>query len=317
MDLQLIKPFEPMSCQSVPDGHDWLFQMKWDGVRIITYFDGKETKLFNRKKNERTHHFPELLPINSYCSAQSVILDGEVIALGENGRPSFHEVMRRDALRKLEKVKQMVHVVPVYYMIFDVVYHNGEWMTDLSLHERIELLSEIIIPTQNVQLTTVHEDGEALFEVTREQGMEGIIAKNKNSIYELGGKNNSWMKIKNFQDIIAVIGGVTFRDGIVNAVLLGLYDKTGNLHYIGHAGTGRLTKEDWRTITKYIDQLKVDEKPFINEPERSAKNATWVSPQLTVKIQYMEWPKGRSIRQPSIQAFTNVPPEECVLPDEK
>lgn len=225
--------------------------------------------------------------------------------------------MRRDALRKLDKVKQMVNIVPVYYMIFDVVYLNGEWLTDLPLIDRIELLSKIITPSPQVQLTTVHEDGDALFEVTKEKGMEGIIAKNRNSKYELGGKNNSWLKIKNFQDIIAVIGGVTFRDGVVNAVLLGLYDQAGNLHYIGHAGTGKLTKEDWRTITKYIDQLKVEERPFINEPERSAKNATWVSPQLTVKIQYMEWPKGRSIRQPSIQAFTNVPPEECVLPLQK
>ncbi|MDQ0258084.1 bifunctional non-homologous end joining protein LigD [Evansella vedderi] len=312
MDLELIIPFEPMSSSTVPAGEDWTMQMKWDGVRIVTYYDGKETRLYNRKQNERTQHFPELLQ-DSYCKANSVILDGEVIALGEHGRPSFHQVMRRDALRKLDKVQMMKNVVPVYYMIFDVVYYNGRWINELPLRERMALLSEIIEPTPNIQLTTSYEDGESLYKVTEQQGMEGIVAKKLNSKYELGGKNNNWIKIKNFQDIIAVIGGVTYRNGVVNAVLLGLYDESGNLHYVGHAGTGKLTQEDWQLITQYVEKLKVEERPFINEPDR-LNNSQWISPQLTVKIQYIEWPKGRSIRQPSIQAFTSVPPEECKLP---
>src|SRR5690554_3511576 len=104
MRLKLITPFEPMSKTTIPKGKEWIYETKWDGTRIITYFDGKEVRLFNRKRNERTNHYPELKDIRAYCNSESVILDGEVIALGETGHPSFKEVMKRDAIRRMEKV---------------------------------------------------------------------------------------------------------------------------------------------------------------------------------------------------------------------
>ncbi|MDG5786949.1 RNA ligase family protein [Evansella sp. AB-P1] len=310
--MKPIIPFEPISSTKIPNEKEWIYQIKWDGVRILTYFDGKEINLRNRKQNERTHHFPELIDLPSYCNAKSVILDGEVIALNKHGHPSFREVMRRDAIRRMDRVQHMINEVPVYYMVFDIVYLNGKWVNLLPLTERIEILASIIKPNNHVQLTTSHDDGNTLFDVTKEKGMEGILAKKLTSSYKLGGKDEAWLKIKNFQDVIAVIGGVTYRNGIVNAVLLGLYDQDGHLHYIGHAGTGKLSVSDWRTITDFVEPLIMETRPFINEPERR-KNTKWLQPKLTVKIQFIEWPKGGSIRQPSIQAFVNVPPEECRL----
>ncbi|MFA9558691.1 RNA ligase family protein [Evansella sp. AB-rgal1] len=314
MIIKPIYPFEPVSSSSVPSGEDWISQIKWDGTRILTYFDGKEVKLYNRKHNERTMHYPELTDVTSYCKAKSVILDGEVIALGKNGQPSFHEVMRRDAIRRMDRVPQLMKTVPVYYMIFDIVFYNNKWVNEKPLNERMELLKKVVTPNKQVQLTTIHEDGETLFEVTKEKGMEGIVSKNIRSIYKLKGKDDNWQKIKNFQDVIAVVGGVTYRNSTVNSLLLGLYDENGTFYYVGHAGTGKLTQNDWRTITTFVEALITDERPFANEPER-LNGTKWIEPKLTVKIKYIEWPEGRSIRQPSIQAFVDVPPKECILPN--
>lgn len=314
MNLTPIIPFEPIQAETVPQGEDWIAQIKWDGVRILTYFDGQNVKLYNRRINERTNHYPELQDIGSYCAASSVILDGEVIALGADHKPSFHEVMRRDGLRRLERVKEVQRQVPITYMIFDVIYCNGQWMHQRPLRERIDLLSNIIAPQDYAQLVTFHHDADTLFDVISQQGMEGIIIKDLNSSYGINAKDKRWQKKKNFRDIIAVVGGVTLKQGIVNALLLGAYDQEGKLWYIGHVGTGKLTKEEWRNLTEIIQPLIQSEKPFTNRPERM-KDAIWLLPKLTVKVQYMEWTEGDVLRQPSIQSFVDISPEEARLTD--
>ncbi|WP_134699013.1 RNA ligase family protein [Ammoniphilus sp. YIM 78166] len=314
MNLTPIIPFEPIQAEIVPQGGDWVAQIKWDGVRILTYFDGQDVKLFNRRINERTNHYPELRDIGSYCAASSVILDGEVIALGADQKPSFHEVMRRDGLRRLERVKEVQRQVPITYMIFDVIYCNGQWVHQRPLRERMDLLSDIIVPQDHAQLVPFHHDADTLFDVISKQGMEGIIVKDLNSSYGINAKDKRWQKKKNFRDIIAVVGGVTLKAGVVNALLLGAYDLEGKLWYIGHVGTGKLTKEEWRNLTQLVQPLIQAEKPFTNRPERM-KEAIWLLPKLTVKVQYMEWTQGDVLRQPSIQSFVDISPEEARLTD--
>lgn len=312
MELKPIKPLEPVMVDSIPDGPEWLHQVKWDGVRILTYFDDNEVRLFNRKLNERTRNYPEVTDITSYCTAQSVILDGEVIALGSDGKPSFHEVMRRDGIRKYDRVKGMMDEVPVFYMIFDVLYFNGEWVNSKALEERQVLLSSIILPNDRIQLVSSQEDGSALFEVMKRQGMEGIVSKRRDSTYAFSSKDRRWQKIKNYRDMIAVIGGITYRQGTANSILLGLYNEHNQLVYVGHAGTGKLTSAEWDAFTKLVDPLKTSERPFIDDPERM-KDAQWLKPELAVKVQYIEWPEGHYLRQPSIQAFVDVTPEKCII----
>jgi bifunctional non-homologous end joining protein LigD len=313
--MELIFPFEPVISEEIPQDDHWRYEIKWDGTRILTYHNQEGTKLFNRKQNERTHNYPELLQVGSYCEADSVILDGEVIALAENGKPSFHEVMRRDLIQRLERVGEVQRIVHITYMLFDIVYYNGEWVNNLALSERIELLHKIISPSENVQLVASHDDGDSLFQVIQQQGMEGIVCKDLRSSYSLGGKDDRWKKVKNYGDIIAVIGGFTLNGGFVNAVLLGQYDNEGKLWYIGHTGTGKLTKAEWRDLTDVLRPLMVKNHPFAKKPERH-KDAFWVKPILTAKVQYSEWrwQEGRALRQPSIQSFVNTPPEECKLP---
>lgn len=312
MLLKPVVPFEPVTTDIIPQGENWLAQVKWDGVRVLTYYDGELVGLYNRKLNERTGNYPELLDIKAYCEATSVILDGEIIALGPAGKPSFNQVMKRDGIRRLENVARAVKAVPITYMIFDILYLNGQWLNSQPLSSRQESLQQVIRPNDYVQVVTSHEEGEALFQAMEEYGMEGIVVKRKDSPYLIGGKKNFWCKIKNYQDVIAVVGGFTLNSGIVNAVLLGLYDQSGKLWYIGHTGTGRLSQQDWRDLTKRLQPLISQEKPFNNKVERE-REAFWVKPQLTVKVQFVEWTSTRSLRQPSIQAFVDVQPEECIL----
>jgi bifunctional non-homologous end joining protein LigD len=309
-----IIPFEPIRKFEVPTASLWIYQIKWDGVRVLTYYDGKECKLFNRKLNERTQHYPELLKVKDYCNAQSVILDGEIIALASDGKPSFHEVMKRDGIRRMERIESVKKIVPITFVVFDILFYNGEWVTHLPLAKRNQLLSEAVLPNQSVQLATSFDDGEALFQLMRQQGMEGIVCKKTDSSYAVNGKDERWIKVKNYGDLNVVIGGFTLNGGVVNAVLVGVYDAKGLLCYIGHVGTGKLKKTEWVQLTALLKPMIISHRPFENA-HPNMKGAIWVEPRLTVKVSFSEWrwKEGRSLRQPSIQAFVDVPPKDCIF----
>lgn len=309
MELKPVVPFEPVKVNKIPAGDEWIAQVKWDGVRVLTYFDGSGVRLFNRKLLERTLQFPELVNLKSYCSAASAVLDGEVIAL-KNGKPSFQDVMKRDGVRQPDKVPRAMRDIPIIYMVFDILFYNGKWVTDLPLEQRQKILAENITPHDDIQLVENFDDAQALFDVVTAQGLEGIVCKDLSSKYGIKGKDRRWQKLKNYLDLVAVIGGVTFRGDIVNAILLGLYDHAGRLWYIGHAGTGKLTMLEWRALTERVKPLIIKERPFVNKPERS-KTAVWLQPSITVKVKFIEWTTGHTLRQPSIQAFLNVPVEDC------
>ncbi|GAA4872348.1 non-homologous end-joining DNA ligase [Paenibacillus vulneris] len=311
MRLEPIIPFEPITTDKLPTGDEWIAQVKWDGVRMLAYYDGAETKLVNRRLHERTMQYPELLDLKAYCSAESVILDGEIVAL-EGMKPSFHQVMKRDGLRSEQKVRMVQPHIPIVYMIFDILFVNGEWVTGQSLHQRQRLLEQYVHPVPQVQLVPSYKEISGLYEVVKQHQLEGIVCKDLNSNYAIRGKDKRWVKKKLFQDTIAVVGGVTYRAGTVNALLLGLYDKEGRLWYIGHAGAGKMTVQDWRDVTEKAEKLRVPSKTFVNNPERS-KDAVWMEPVLTVKVHFMEWTHNGTLRQPSIQSFVDVSPKDCKL----
>lgn len=311
MEMKPILPFEPIRTEVFPQGEDWIAQVKWDGVRVLTYYDGSRVQLFNRQLNERTGQYPELTHIENYCSANSVILDGEVIAL-EKGKPSFHQVMKRDGIRRLEKVEWIMQQVGISYMVFDLLFYNGKWVNTLPLKERQEILSDVLRPQERVHGVENFTDAQGLFEAIKGQDLEGIVCKKLSSTYAIGGKDNRWQKVKNYRDLLAAVGGVTLREGTVNALLLGAYDAEGQFWYIGHAGTGKLTQEDWQELTRKIQPLRRSASPFINRPART-KEAIWLEPEFTVKVRFLEWTGGGTLRQPSIQALMQGRPSECRL----
>jgi bifunctional non-homologous end joining protein LigD len=313
MNLKPVKPFEPVQADGMPTGDGWIAQVKWDGVRMLTYFDGTETRLINRRLHDRTRQYPELADTSVWCSASSFVLDGEVIAL-RNGKPSFYKIMTRDNLRHEAAIRQAAGREPVTYMIFDLLYLNGEWLTSRPLRERQERLAEIVRPRGNVQLVDNVTDGEHLLAVMKQFGMEGIVCKELSSTYVPGGKDGRWRKVKLMRDVVAAVGGVTLRNGIVNSLLLGLYAEDGRFMYIGHAGTGKLGRADWRKLTGRLLPLALPRRPFANEPQR-AEGAVWVRPEIAVKVQFLEWTPQGTMRHPSIQAIVDAPAEECRFPD--
>jgi bifunctional non-homologous end joining protein LigD len=311
MKLDPVIPFVPVLANRIPEGPGWTAQIKWDGVRMLAYFDGRELRLVNRRRHDRTAQYPEFHDPAAYCRAPSFILDGEFVAF-DRRKPSFHEIMRRDSLRKPEQIRRAVAEIPVTYMVFDVLYCDGGWVTDRPLAERQRMLASILRPQPHVQPVENVADAEALLAVMKAHGMEGIVCKKLDSAYAIGGKDKRWQKLKIARDLLAVVGGVTFRDGIVNALLLGLYDPDGRLIYIGHAGTGKITADGWRRLTREAASLAVREMPFANRPER-AKGAVWIRPVLVVNVRFLEWTAHGTLRQPSIQAFVDAPPEACTF----
>ncbi|MFC3748914.1 DNA ligase [Paenibacillus sp. GCM10012306] len=311
MKLKPVIPFEPILAKQLPLGDQWIAQIKWDGVRMLSYYDGSSTELVNRRGNRRTLQYPELADATAYCKASSVILDGEIIALS-GGKPSFHEVMRRDSLRTEGTIQFVKQQVPIMYMVFDILYCNGLWLLDQPLHKRQQLLTEMLLPYPHVQSVPSYTDPAELFNAAQKGGLEGIVCKDINSTYALSGKDKRWQKRKIIQDLVAVAGGVTFRDGMVNALLLGLYDDEGELHYIGHAGAGKLTVQDWQELTRYAHEAPAPSMPFATLPQRS-KAAFWIMPQLCFKIHFLEWNTSGTLRQPVIQAQVDIPPQDCLL----
>ncbi|WP_239618807.1 ATP-dependent DNA ligase [Cohnella mopanensis] len=312
LELNPLVPFEPISATTIPSGLNWIAQMKWDGVRMLFYYDGHSVRLINRKGNDRTMQYPEFADPSAYCTASTFILDGELIAF-DASKPSFQEVMKRDSLRHEASIRRGVSETPVTYMVFDVLFANGSWVTDLPLRRRQQLLAELIKSQKQVQLVTNHEDAAALLEVMRTHDMEGVVCKQIESTYAINGKDGRWQKIKIFYDLYAVIAGVIIKDKIVRSVLLGLYDEEGSLIYIGHAGAGKLKDKERVELTSLALKTAVADMPFRNRPERS-KEAQWMAPSLVVKVQFMEWTANNTMRHPTIQAIvTNVPVSDCTI----
>lgn len=312
MDLRPVIPFEPVLVSELPpSGDPWIAQVKWDGVRMLSYFDGLTLKLINRRGNDRTVQYPEFAGLSESCRASSFILDGEMIALS-GGKPSFHQIMSRDSLRRQMEISFAVQRIPVIYMVFDLLFCDGEWVTSLPLSERQNRLRQLILPNERLQLVPNVDEAASLYQVMKERGWEGIVCKNLDSSYAIGGKDARWQKLKLSHDLHAVIGGVTYRDGVVNALLLGVYDDEGRLIYIGHAGSARWRAEDWLRLTKEASRLKTLTRPFLHPPTR-LKDAVWLRPELTVKVAFMEWTAGGTMRHPVIHGWSQVEPEACLL----
>ncbi|OMF10318.1 DNA ligase [Paenibacillus amylolyticus] len=304
-------PFEPISRDTLPTGPQWIAQVKWDGVRMLAYEDGHELRLVNRRLHDRTAQYPELVTPRNLCSGTSYILDGEVIALDpDTGKPSFYHVLRRDRMSRPEGIAQAIHQIPVTYMVFDILFYEGKWVTDQPLADRQRLLHQVLNTAPHVQEVTNTLDAASLLTVMRQHQMEGIVCKDLTSSYGIQGKDQRWQKVKIMHDVYAMIGGVTYRSGIVNAVAVGVYDGP-DFVYIGHVGTGKLNSNTWRELTHQVEPLIRQDRPFHNVPERSAET-TWVEPQIGVKVQYMELTHHNTLRHPSIQTFADVTREDCL-----
>ncbi len=292
-----ITPMKAVLTDKPFDSKDWFFELKWDGVRAIAYIDNGEVSLLSRNQIKQNSRYPELANINDFVLADNVVLDGEIVAFDEDGLPSF------EALQS--------HKTPVVYYVFDVLYLNGQDLTGEPLWKRKKILTSIIKPDQHIQISEyIAGEGKIFFEIVKDRGLEGIIAKNKHSLYKQK-RTKDWLKIKAVLSQEVVIGGYTQPKGTrtyFGALLIGVY-KNSDFIYVGHVGSG-FSDATLKKLHKKMASLEQPKAPFKDIPKTNEK-AHWLKPQLVAQIKFSEWTKAGVMRQPVFQGLRNdVDPKE-------
>jgi len=275
---------------------EWLFEIKWDGGRTLSAIRDGKVRLWSRSDRDVTREYPELSELPAHVDADTAWLDGEVVALDEEGRSDFQKLQLRFSVQRPSA--QLLEQVPIVYYVFDLLYLDGYDLRPVPLIERKNLLKKVLRPDSRILYSDhILEKGKELFEVAIEKRLEGIVAKKIASPYPVG-RTSSWLKIKLDQDIDAVVGGWTDPRGAreyFGALLLGLYDGD-ELEYIGSVGSGFST-EVQQKFWPQLQNLRVNEPPFSAEPA-TREQAYWVKPELVARVRFGGWTEGRHLRQP-------------------
>ena len=312
----------PMLATSVDDPFDdpeWLFEIKWDGYRAVAFIAQRKVRLVSRNQNDLTAQYSELQSIPSFIKAETAVLDGEIATLDEQGRSSFSLMQQRTGIRSGGRRTGSRQDIPVLYYVFDLLYLDGYDLRRVTLEERKELLAKITIPEGPVGYSDHFPQGKALFDVAKKKGLEGILAKRRSSVYE-ERRTREWLKIKITQTLDCVIGGYTDPEGsrsYFGSIVLGLYDKKGELIHVGQAGTGfdqAMLKQVWQALKK----LEAKRSPFPKGVE-ALRTVHWVKPELVAEIKFSEWTHesaegGMKLRAPVfLRLREDKDPKQCVL----
>jgi len=272
------------------DNPDWLFEIKWDGYRAIAFIEEGRARLVSRNQNELTSQFPELAALPKYAKAERAILDGEIVALDDEGRPSFSLMQQRTGFQPGKRQLPGRSGVPIIYYAFDLLYLDGFDLRRVTLERRKELLQERIKPGELVHYSDhVAEKGLDLFQAAKQRGLEGIVAKKRNSCYE-EKRSRDWLKIKITQRQECVIGGYTDPEGsreYFGALVLGLYDRQGRLIHVGQAGTG-FDHKALKEMFARLQPLKTKQNPFYGSLG-GLRKVQFVRPELVAEIKFSEW----------------------------
>jgi bifunctional non-homologous end joining protein LigD len=318
----------PMLATSVDkpfDGPEWLFEIKWDGYRAIAFIENGQLRLVSRNQNELTPRFPELKDLPKFVKAKSAILDGEVVALDDEGRASFSLMQQRTGFRPHGRRGTVNADVPVLYYAFDLLYLDGYDWRRVPLQQRKEKLAALLVTGDSVRYSDHYErQGKALFEMARAKGLEGILAKKRDSIYQ-ERRSTEWLKIKITHRLECVIGGYTEPEGSrahFGSIVLGLYGSQGRLLHVGQAGSG-FDQVSLDEVWKLLKKRETRKNPFHGEVE-ALREVYWVKPELVAEIEFAEWTGGTSAgSSPKLRApvFLGLrddkDPKECLLEEAK
>jgi bifunctional non-homologous end joining protein LigD len=301
-----VVPMLARLADSVPrPDDDWAFEFKWDGIRAVAFCEGGSFRLMTRKQEDVTRRYPELRALATELGSRAAVLDGEIVALGRGGVPSFEQLQQRMGLTAEAEVRRKMKEVPVIYMIFDVVYLEGHRLFDTPYLERRARLTELELAGPSWQ-TPEHQLGEgaAMLEASRAAGLEGVMAKRADSRYEEGRRTGAWLKIKNHLSQELVIAGWAEgegkRRGLPGALLVGYYDEEGRFVYAGKVGTG-FTEQMLERLARLMAPLARDSSPFdVGQPPRGAH---FVEPKLVGEFRFAEWTKAGQLRAPAFKGL--------------
>jgi bifunctional non-homologous end joining protein LigD len=277
----------------------WVFELKWDGIRgIVTVGPDSPVTITSRAGNSLTARYPDL---HHLALPRPTVLDGEIVAFDDDGRPSFEVLQQRMGRAGVDAVG----VVGVSFVAFDVLF-DGEQVIGESWIARRERLESMRLPDPYVVSSVVPEDPSDLWALVEERGIEGIMAKRRSSIYRPGARSPDWRKITRFRQVRAVVGGflpgARGRADSFGSLLLGLWSD-GGLRWIGAVGTG-FDQQQLAAIRGALDEMTIDESPFI-DPVAIPSGAVWVVPQLVALVQYKEYTTAGRLRGPSFKGFTD------------
>lgn len=306
------------------DGPDWLFEIKWDGYRAVAFIEAGKVRLVSRNQNDLTPRYPELKDLPEFVKAKQAILDGEVVALDEQGRASFSLMQQRTGFRPGGRKAAAKADVPVLYYAFDLLYLDGYDLRRVPIQERKRQLASLLVVGDSLRYSDHYEQqGRALFEIARQKGLEGILAKKRDSPYQ-ECRSREWLKIKITHRLECVIGGYTEPEGsraYFGSIVLGLYDKKARLIHVGQAGSG-FDQKSLAEIWKLLKNIETKQNPFYGEVE-ALRKVTWLKPELVAEIEYAEWTHGSSgssapkLRAPVFLGLRDdKDPKECVLEEE-
>ncbi|HEX5858852.1 MAG TPA: ATP-dependent DNA ligase [Microbacterium sp.] len=281
-------------------GGAWV-EFKWDGIRSIGDWADGELRLTARRGSDITARYPELTtPGAMRLAAASAVVDGELVALDERGRPSFSKLQSRMNLTRPREIERESARTPVRYYLFDILELDGADVTGLPLSERRELLERIAQGAgSSVAAPPVFDDVEASLAASREFGLEGIVVKNPRAPYRRGARSEDWLKVKLTQTQEVVIGGIRpgkeGRKGQIGSLLLGVPGDDG-LQYAGRVGSG-FSESILKHLEKTLTPLRTDTNPFVGVPPADASDALWVRPEVVGEIEFAEWTPGGIVRQ--------------------
>jgi DNA ligase D-like protein (predicted ligase)/DNA ligase D-like protein (predicted 3'-phosphoesterase) len=306
--------YRPMLTKPVDkpfDDRDWLFEVKWDGIRAIAYV-GESVSLRSRNDKELIGNFPELLELKSLCS--NVVLDGEIIVM-LRGASDFQSVARRNQITNSLEIEKLASELPATYIVFDILEKDEESLIDQPLTERLNILQSSLKRGRFiVQSMTVSEHGVNYYEAVIQKGLEGVVAKRKNSMYQPGIRSSDWLKITKQETCDCVVFGYTQgvggRETTFGALILGLYDGNSPV-YVGRVGTG-FTEKDLERTKDTMESLKTD-KQWFNEAD-IPKETVWIEPKLVAEVAYQQVTKDKRLRAPRFKGFRNdKSPQLCTL----
>ena len=274
-------------------------EVKWDGIRAIGVWDGSRLRLFARSGTDVTARYPELTAEDPGLSATAAVLDGEIVALDTQGRPSFTRLQNRMHLTKPREIAAESRRTPVRYHLFDVVELDGKDVSSLPLSQRRELLEDVAATAiAPIVVPPVFDDVGAALAASRRFGLEGIVVKNPGSPYRRGIRSESWLKVKLTHTQEVVIGGIRpgrgGRRGSIGSLLVGIPGPSG-IQYAGRVGSG-FSESTLARLDAVLTPLRSDTDPFVGVPAADASDALWVLPELVGEVEYAELTPGGILR---------------------
>jgi bifunctional non-homologous end joining protein LigD len=298
-----VRPMLARTSRFPRDQAGWAFEVKWDGVRAVSYWQEGQMRIESRNLNDIGLRYPELHALGRQLGARTAVLDGEIVALDERGKPSFERLQQRMHLSSTNAIARAMQATPVIYMIFDLLYLDDRLTTGLPYRERRELLAMLQLSGDAWQTPAYREgEGRELLAVTAEHGLEGILAKRLGSRYRPGERGREWLKVKNVNRQELVIGGWLEGNGRrafqLGALLVGYYEGSGRvraLRYAGRVGTG-FDEAELERLADALGARKRRDSPFAKHGVQPPRDAHFVKPELVAEIEFSHWTYQQILR---------------------